>query len=71
MKYILLATILALTLTASSPFALGQTAVEAWVQRYDETNAIEATPRTIVVDSMGNRRILATTHKRTSECQRH
>ena len=54
MKQILLATTLALTLIVFSPFARGQTAVEAWAQRYHEADAIENIPRAIAVDSSGN-----------------
>ena len=54
MKQILLATTLALTLIIFSPFARGQTAVEAWAQRYHEADAIENRPLAIAVDNTGN-----------------
>jgi hypothetical protein len=53
MKQIWLTT-LVLTLVVSSPFGHSQTAVEAWVQRSHEADAIENLPRAIAVDSGGN-----------------
>jgi hypothetical protein len=54
MKRILFATSLALTLVVSSPCGRGQTAVEAWVQRYHEAESDENRPLAIAVDSSGN-----------------
>jgi hypothetical protein len=54
MKQSLLATILVLTLVVSSPFGRGQTAVEAWVQRYHEAGSGEDRPLAIAVASNGN-----------------
>lgn len=55
MKQILLATILALPLVASSPFGRCQIATQAWAQRYpgNLTNN-DNEPRAIAVDSRGN-----------------
>ena len=53
MKQILLATTLALTVIVSSPFGRGQTAVEAWVQRYQEADSDDSRPLAIAVDSSG------------------
>jgi hypothetical protein len=54
MKRILFATTVALTLVVSSPFGRGQTAAEAWVQRYHEAASSENLPLAIAVTSSGN-----------------
>lgn len=54
MKQIACATTLALTaLVVSSPFAPGQTAVEAWARRHSEAGALENSPRAVATDGSG------------------
>ena len=54
MKQFLLATILAVPLIVSSPFARAQTAVQIWALRYHEADSDENRPLAIAVDSSGN-----------------